>query len=79
MFSSGAVYEGQWQFDRMTGYGTLKLPDGTIQQGTRKDGSLQGCTVFTWPHGTTEYREFDGSGKGRFFNLLFENELSSNA
>lgn len=68
MFSSGAVYEGQWQFDKMTGYGTLKLPDGTIQRGTRKEGSLQGCAVFRWPDGVTEYREFGGSGKGR---LLF--------
>ena len=58
-FSSDAVYEGQWQFDKMTGYGTLKLPDGTIQEGTWKEGSLQGCALFTWPHGVTEYREYD--------------------
>ena len=70
MFSSGAVYEGQWQFDKMTGYGTMKLPDGTIQRGTRKEGSLQGCAVFTWPDGVTEYREFDGSGKGRFIVII---------
>ena len=61
MFSSGAVYEGQWQFDKMTGYGTLKLLDGTIQEGTWKDGSLHGCAVFTWPHGVAEYREYDAS------------------
>lgn len=80
MFSSGAVYEGQWQFDKMTGYGTLKLPDGTIQRGTRKEGSLQGCAVFRWPDGVTEYREFGGSGKGRFIIIIFKkNELSSNA
>lgn len=74
MFSSGAVYEGQWQFDKMTGYGTMKLPDGTIQRGTRKEGSLQGCAVFTWPDGVTEYREFDSNGKGRFIviNLFFK-------
>lgn len=71
MFSSGAVYEGQWQFDKMTGYGTLKLPDGTIQRGTRKEGSLQGCAVFRWPDGVTEYREFGGSGKGRFIIISF--------
>lgn len=71
MFSSGAVYEGQWQFDKMTGYGTLKLPDGTIQRGTRKEGSLQGCAVFRWPDGVTEYREFGGSGKGRFIIIIF--------
>ena len=59
VFSSGAVYEGQWQYDKMTGYGNLKLPDGTIQEGTWKEGSLQGCALFTWPHGVTEYREFD--------------------
>ena len=58
-FSSDAVYEGQWLFDKMTGYGTLKLPDGTIQEGTWKEGSLQGCALFTWPHGVTEYREYD--------------------
>ena len=58
-FSSDAVYEGQWQFDKVTGYGTLKLPDGTIQEGTWKEGSLQGCALFTWPHGVTEYREYD--------------------
>ena len=71
MFSSGAVYEGQWQFDKMTGYGTMKLPDGAIQRGTRKEGSLQGCAVFTWPDGVTEYREFDGNGKGRFIVIIF--------
>ena len=69
IFSSGAVYEGQWQFDKMTGYGTLKLPDGTIQEGTWKDGSLHGCAVFTWPHGVAEYREYDAS-RG-WFLLLF--------
>ena len=69
IFSSGAVYEGQWQFDKMTGYGTLKLPDGTIQEGTWKDGSLHGCAVFTWPHGVAEYREYDAS-RG-WFVLLF--------
>ena len=64
MFSSGAVYDGQWQYDKMTGYGTLKLPDGTIQEGTWKEGSLQGCALFTWPHGVTEYREYD-TNRGR--------------
>ena len=59
MFTSGAVYEGQWKFDKMTGFGTLKLPDGTIQEGTWREGSLHGCTVFTWPHGVSEYREYD--------------------
>lgn len=57
-FVSGVVYEGQWQYDEMTGYGTLKCPDGTIQEGNWKDGSLNGCVLFTWPHGVTEYREY---------------------
>jgi len=61
MFSSGAVYDGQWQFDKMTGYGTLKHADGSIQEGTWKEGSLNGCALFTWPHGATEYREYDAS------------------
>ena len=58
-FTSGAVYDGQWKFDKMTGYGTLKLPDGSIQEGTWSDGKLHGCAVFTWPHGVCEYREYD--------------------
>ena len=62
-FVSGAVYEGQWQYDKSSGYGTLKFPDGTIQQGTWKEGSLDGCVIFTWPHGVTEYREY-GQGGG---------------
>lgn len=57
-FVSGVVYEGQWQYDEMTGYGTLKCLDGTIQEGNWKDGSLDGCVLFTWPHGVTEYREY---------------------
>ncbi|XP_068696848.1 uncharacterized protein [Montipora foliosa] len=60
-FFTGPVYEGQWKFDKMTGFGTLKLPDGTIQEGTWKEGSLHGCAVFTWPHGVSEYREYDAS------------------
>lgn len=59
MFSSGAIYEGQWQYDKMTGYGTLTLLDGTIQEGSWKDGCLDGCVQFTWPHGVTEFREYD--------------------
>lgn len=59
MFSSGAVYEGQWQYDKMTGYGTLTLPDGTVQEGSWKDGCLDGCVQFTWPHGVTEFREYN--------------------
>ncbi|KAK2558043.1 MORN repeat-containing protein 3 [Acropora cervicornis] len=58
-FTSGAVYDGQWKFDKMTGHGTLKLPDGSIQEGSWRDGKLHGCTVFTWPHGVCEYREYD--------------------
>ena len=65
MFSSGAVYEGQWQFDKMTGYGALKLPDGAIQRGTWREGFLHGCALFIWPDGVTEYREYDG-GRGWF-------------
>lgn len=57
-FVSGVEYDGQWQYDKMTGYGTLKFPDGTIQEGTLRDGSLDGCVLFTWPHGVTEYREY---------------------
>lgn len=72
MFSSGAVYEGQWQFDKMTGYGTLKLPDGTIQRGTRKEGSLQGCAVFRWPDGVTEYRELVAVVKAGLSLLFFK-------
>ena len=56
-FTSSAVYDGQWKFDKMTGHGTLKLPDGSIQEGTWRDGKLHGCAVFTWPHGVCEYRE----------------------
>ena len=62
LFSSCAVYEGQWKYDKMTGYGTLKLQDGTIQEGTWKEGSLNGCAVFTWPDGATEYREYEARG-----------------
>ena len=40
-------------------YGTLKLSDGSIQEGTWSDGKLHGCAVFTWPHGVCEYREYD--------------------
>ena len=61
MFFSGAVYDGQWKFDKVTGYGTLKLPDGSIQEGTWRDGKLHGCAVFTWPHGVSEYREYDAT------------------
>ena len=50
--------QGLWQYDKMTGYGILKLPNGTIQEGMWKDGSLNGVTLFTWPHGVTEYREY---------------------
>ena len=65
MFSSGAVYLGQWQFDKMTGYGVLKLPDGAIQRGTWRDGFLHGCALYVWPHGAIEYREYD-AGRGWF-------------
>ena len=68
MFVSGAVYDGQWRFDKMTGYGALKLPDGAIQEGAWKDGVSHGCTLFTWPHGVTEYREYDS---GRGWSLLW--------
>ena len=59
MFFSGAVYDGQWKFDKMTGYGTLTLPDGSVQKGTWRDGKLHGCAVFTWPHGISEYSKYD--------------------
>lgn len=68
-FVSGAVYEGQWQYDKMTGYGTLKFPDGSIQEGTWKEGSLDGRVLFTWPHGVTEYREYE-QGRGWCLYLL---------
>ena len=71
-FSSGAVYDGQWQFDKMNGYGTLKLPDGSVKKGTWKDGSLHGCAVFTWPHGVAEYREYDAGRRGWFIIWLRE-------
>ena len=61
-FVSGAIYEGQWQYDKMSGYGTLKFPDGAIQEGTWKEGLLDGCVLFTWPHGVTEYREYESGG-----------------
>ncbi|XP_078372534.1 uncharacterized protein LOC144656167 isoform X2 [Oculina patagonica] len=76
MFSSGAVYEGHWQYDKMTGYGTLKLPDGTIQEGTWKDGSLDGCAQFTWPHGVTEYREYD-TGRGQLSSCAIDMEAAN--
>ena len=60
-FTSGAVYEGQWHYDKRNGHGTLKFPDGTIQEGTWKEGSLDGRVLFTWPHGVTEYREYEQS------------------
>ena len=74
MFSSGAVYEGQWQYDKMTGCGTLKFPDGTIQEGTWKEGSLNGCVQFTWPHGVTECREYDisrGLYRRKYYRFIF--------
>ena len=71
LFSSGAVYEGQWKFDKMTGYATLNLPDGTIKEGTWRDGSLQGCAVFTWPDGANEYREYE-AGRGSFCSFAAE-------
>ena len=61
-FVSGVVYEGQWKYDKMSGYGTLKLPDGAIQEGTWREGSLHGCVLFTWPHGVTEYRDCKQDG-----------------
>lgn len=75
VFSSGAVYEGQWKFDKMTGYGTLNLPDGTIQEGTWKDGTLHGCAVFIWPHGVTEYREYDAC-RGQLSSCKIEKETA---
>ena len=71
-FFAGPVYEGQWKFDKMAGFGTLKLLDGTIQEGTWKEGSLHGCAVFTWPHGVSEYREYDASrGVLLYYGIFF--------
>ncbi|KAL9969405.1 hypothetical protein ACROYT_G021622 [Oculina patagonica] len=70
-FASGAVYEGQWQYDKMTGYGTLKFPDGSVREGTWNEGSLDGCVIFTWPHGVTEYREYE-KGQGQLSSCTID-------
>ncbi|XP_067050295.1 uncharacterized protein [Acropora muricata] len=76
MFFSGAVYDGQWKFDKVTGYGTLKLPDGSIQEGTWRDGKLHGCAVFTWPHGVSEYREYDAT-RGQLSSCTREKQTTN--
>ncbi|XP_022782765.1 uncharacterized protein LOC111323609 isoform X2 [Stylophora pistillata] len=75
MFSSGAIYEGQWQYDKMTGFGTLTLSDGTVQEGSWKDGCLDGCLQFTWPHGVTEFREYD-ERRGLLSSCAIEKETA---
>lgn len=76
MFFSGAVYDGQWKFDKMTGYGTLTLPDGSVQKGTWRDGKLHGCAVFTWPHGVSEYSKYDEL-RGQLFSCTREKQTTT--
>lgn len=59
MFIFGVVYEGQWKFDKMIGFGILKFLDGIIQEGIWREGLLYGCIVFIWFYGVFEYCEYD--------------------
>lgn len=41
-WSSGAVYEGQWENDRRNGQGTLTYANGYVESGTWKNDEFMG-------------------------------------
>lgn len=63
MFASCAVYEGEWQYDLMSGVGAMHSPDGSVLEGLWDEDEPSGCGMFTWPSGAVEYREYQ-NGQG---------------
>ena len=57
-FLSGAMYEGDWLYDKMHGMGKMKFPDGAVLEGVWCENEPQGCGVFTWPNGGRQYHEY---------------------
>ena len=64
-FPSGAKYVGQWHHDKIFGYGVMSYCDGSKIEGKWHEGVVDGCGLFTWPHGATEYRQYEGK-KGTY-------------
>ena len=58
VFSDGSVYDGEWEMDEIQGRGAMHRFDGCILEGHWLAGIPNGCMTFTWPHGSTEYREY---------------------
>ena len=69
LFSSGATYDGEWQYDKMSGSGVMRSQDGATVQGSWNEGYVDGCALFTWPHGVSEYRQYKG-GSGMWQAFL---------
>jgi hypothetical protein len=55
---SKAVYNGNWEKDKMSGKGRLDFPSGSYYEGYFTNNSFNGQGTFTWPDATSIQGEF---------------------
>ncbi|KAF5904199.1 MORN repeat-containing protein 2 isoform X1, partial [Clarias magur] len=50
--SSGTMYTGEWDNDKMNGRGTLSHPSGAVYKGQFRDNMYHGDGTYHFPDGT---------------------------
>ncbi|XP_017331242.1 MORN repeat-containing protein 2 [Ictalurus punctatus] len=70
--SSGTMYTGEWNDDKMNGSGTLSHPSGAVYKGQFRDNTYHGSGTYHFPDGTKYSGTFSNNrleGEGEFTDL----------
>ncbi|KAJ3187945.1 hypothetical protein HDU85_006338 [Gaertneriomyces sp. JEL0708] len=70
--TSGCVYSGSWESDRMEGPGEIVYPSGARYEGQWQNGKYHGNGTYIWANGSRfegEFREGQMQGRGKFTDI----------
>jgi antitoxin component YwqK of YwqJK toxin-antitoxin module len=71
-FPNNTEYEGDWNNDKMDGFGTFYFSNGAKYTGEFKDGLMHGHGTYHYRNGDSfegEFRNNKREGRGRFIHL----------
>lgn len=72
-YSNGSVYEGSWNYDKMEGFGSLKIPKEGIYQGEFMDNVFSGEGAFIYENGDVYKGKWANNKKEGYGTMEFAN------